>query len=289
MFEDVVRASHQLPGKLTLCSLANGWTSLLLRRYIEPAHVEPFETTPIPYQSTVLVKSGATTIESFAAGRWRKANYVPGDLGMVPPGEGARLRWGGRQRHETLQVFLPEALLEQAVADLHDHLGGRRPSLDSLSMREGLVESVVLALEHGVEAGYPAIYADSAAHFLALHLLAFGADRARSHSGGDLQMRRAEEYMRTHLAQPITLSDIAEVIGCSTFQLIRLTKRLRGQTPIRYLGELRMECAERLLRESGMSAVQVSLRCGFTNPSHFATAFRRRFGVSPREFRSQTT
>ncbi|WP_052213581.1 helix-turn-helix domain-containing protein [Belnapia sp. F-4-1] len=285
VFGDVMRSLERLPGQHVLCSLDAGWSSLLLRRYSEPAHAGAFETAPIPCQTLVLVKSGGTAIESFSDGYWRKTAYVPGDLGMTPPGETARLRWRGHERHETLQLFLPTPFLDRAAAELRPMKPVLR--LNSLSRREPWASTAILAIEQGLMAGYPAIYAESAAHFLALHLLCSSPGRDDGPSSDEVQMRRAEDYMRARLAEPITLADIAAAIGCSSFQLIRLTKRIRGQTPMRLLATVRMEAAERLVREGRLSARQIALDCGYTNPSHFATAFRRQFGVSPRQFRSR--
>jgi AraC family transcriptional regulator len=278
-------AGHRLaclPGRLTLCSREAGWQSLLLRRYVEPVCADRFETVAIPAQSLILVKAGATTIESFAGGRWRAARYAAGDLGMTPSGEIACLRWEGRQQHETVQLFLPDAWLERAAAELGR--SGRGPGLNVLSVRDGLVAEAMLAIEQGAEAGYPALFAESAAHFLALHLTGTSTEQDRVQHGDVVNMRKLEEYWRTHLADPISLADMAGLLGCGTFQLIRLTKRTRGDTPMRLLTNMRLDASERLLRDGGMTEQQVALACGYANPAHFATAFRRRFGMTPKRF-----
>jgi AraC family transcriptional regulator len=272
-----------LPGRLTLCSREAGWSALLLRRYREPACADHFETVAVPAQSLILVKAGATTIQSLAGGRWRTARYAAGDLGMTPSGETARLRWEGRQQHETVQLHLPDEWLERAAAELGRP--GRGSGLNALSARDGLIAEAMLAIERGAEAGYAALYAESAAHFLALHLTGTSAEQDRVQHGDATKMRRLEEYWRAHLADPVSLSDMAGLLGCGTFQLIRLTKRTRGDTPMRLLTNMRLDAAERLLRDESMTERQVALACGYANPAHFANAFRRRFGATPKRFR----
>ena len=71
----------------------------------------------------------------------------------------------------------------------------------------------------------------------------------------------------------------------SRFHLLRLYKKLYGQTPLQRLTFLRMEEAKSLLKGRNETISTVAARCGYENPSHFATAFRRVVGVTPRSYR----
>jgi len=84
----------------------------------------------------------------------------------------------------------------------------------------------------------------------------------------------------------VSLGDLASIAGCSTFQLIRFTKSHWGETPFRRLTRLRMERARELLRHTDVSIINISLECGYGNPAHFATAFRRSVGMSPSRYRA---
>lgn len=279
-------AGDRLPGVRQTCSRAAGWTSLLLRRYREPLLAEAFETAATADQLIVLVAAGATRIESLRSGRWTAADYRAGDLGMTGPGEAARLRWSGPQAHITLQLHLPATILEAAAADLRDQ--GERSAVGTsvLSTQDQLVRATMMELDHAMSSGLPDLYAASAAHLLAVHLISRHPSRPARENRDALVLARVEEFMRVNLSGPIALVDLAGVAGCTTFQLIRLTKRGWGQTPFEFLTRLRMERARGLLAAGRLSTAAVALACGYANPSHFATAFRRMVGTTPTDYRS---
>ena len=59
-------------------------------------------------------------------------------------------------------------------------------------------------------------------------------------------------------------------------------KELFATTPFAYLRNYRLEMAQNLLLENNMSVLAVASAVGYANSSHFATAFRKKFGISPK-------
>jgi transcriptional regulator GlxA family with amidase domain len=103
---------------------------------------------------------------------------------------------------------------------------------------------------------------------------------------GSPKLAEAVALMEANLGEPLPTEDIARLVGVSRRQLERLFKQHLGELPSRYYGELRLARAQRLLRQSSQSVLQVGLACGFTSGSHFSNAYRARFGRTPREERS---
>ncbi len=92
--------------------------------------------------------------------------------------------------------------------------------------------------------------------------------------------------MEAHIAEPLERGALAARAGVSLRQLERLFAQHIGQTiGQQYLG-LRLDAARRLLRETGLSRLDVAVACGFSDVSHFSRSFRRRFGQSPLQARS---
>ena len=87
--------------------------------------------------------------------------------------------------------------------------------------------------------------------------------------------------METHIAEPLGRSELAARAGVSVRQLERLFARHIGQTIGQHYLALRLDAAKRLLRETGLSRLDVAVACGFADVSHFSRSFRRRFGQSP--------
>ncbi len=284
--------SRALPGKLLGCSAERGWTSILLRRYREPLTVEDLELEPSRNAVIVLVRRGTCKIESLSAGRWNHATFRAGDLGMTPPGEHDRLRWYGEKPHETLHLHLPQEMLNGAIASAGNRHGENLSFPSRLRMKDTTVETAMIALESALADGADELYAASAGHWLASHILfrhgATPLSPARSDEGA-ATLRHADAYMRAHLAERVTLEDLARVAGCGTFQLIRIAKRNWGETPLQRMTRLRMEHACILLAGSQMSVISIALECGYSNPTHFGVAFRRRYGVTPLGYRHERT
>lgn len=265
------------------------WPSLHLRRYEHDAVVEEFETPAAVDQILVLVVSGSTLIESRRSAHWRSSAHVPGNIGLTEPGEVDRLRWRGPERHQTLHLHLPASTMAAAAADVADGASGRRGGATGLAGQDLVIASVMRSLARAAEEGAPDVLAASAAHFLARHLLLGDrrTDAVPQQSREAARLRRVEDFMTAHLASDVSLQDLADAGGCTTFQLIRFCKAHWGETPFRRLTRLRMEAAQNLLRRSGAGVISVALDCGYSNPSHFAIAFRRATGMSPSEYRSR--
>ncbi len=56
-------------------------------------------------------------------------------------------------------------------------------------------------------------------------------------------------------------------------------------TPHAYLVRQRVERSKLLLKQPNLTINQITLECGFANPSHFARCFRQQVGMSPKQFR----
>jgi AraC-like DNA-binding protein len=82
----------------------------------------------------------------------------------------------------------------------------------------------------------------------------------------------------------LTAGAVAAAAGCSRARLYRLFER-RGVTIGEHIREVRLNHGRALLRDPAISIGDVSFRCGYGDLSAFGKAFRRRFGMSPRDWR----
>ncbi len=105
----------------------------------------------------------------------------------------------------------------------------------------------------------------------------------------DPKVTRTVALMEANLEEPLTTDQIAERIGVSRRQLERLFKRDLEAVPSQYYLELRLSRARQLLRATRQSIVQIGLACGFASGPHFSSAYRNRFGLTPREDRLRGT
>jgi AraC family transcriptional activator of pyochelin receptor len=95
------------------------------------------------------------------------------------------------------------------------------------------------------------------------------------------RLERARQLLVARLAEPPTLPALARSAGVSETKLKAGFRVLFGSPVYTYLRAQRMVEAQRLLRERRYSVVEVALRVGYVNPSKFAAAYRKHFGVPP--------
>jgi AraC-like DNA-binding protein len=93
-------------------------------------------------------------------------------------------------------------------------------------------------------------------------------------------LEAAEQYLRAHWRDRPTLEDVAAVAGLSACHFHSLFSRHFGFGPKWLMTELQMREARRLLLD-GVPNRDVSAACGFANPSHFTSRFKRWTGLTP--------
>ncbi len=103
----------------------------------------------------------------------------------------------------------------------------------------------------------------------------------------DRAIVRAAGYMREHLAEEITSADIASAAGFSPNYLSRKFRQATGMGVREYLCFVRLEKAAVELIETRSSVTDIALQCGFSDGNYFKDCFKKRYGISPRAFRSR--
>jgi AraC family transcriptional regulator len=135
------------------------------------------------------------------------------------------------------------------------------------------------------------IEASTLAHLLAGHLLRRYGTGPAPYRGpaGELRPGAVDvvaEYIRAHLADTITLDNLAGAVSLSPYHFARSFRATTGMTPHAFVTEHRLMVArDRLLRgDAGVTAIALSV--GFSNISHFRRLFRRRYGLAPAGLRA---
>lgn len=103
------------------------------------------------------------------------------------------------------------------------------------------------------------------------------------------RLHRSQLHIEMHLGERLRLNRLARAAAFSPFHYHRLFKRMTGESVCAHLGRVRLERAAFELVFSRHSVLDIAMGHGFTSPEAFARAFRRRFGTSPRAFRSSRT
>ncbi|MBX8687370.1 helix-turn-helix domain-containing protein [Mycobacterium sp. 20091114027_K0903767] len=130
---------------------------------------------------------------------------------------------------------------------------------------------------------------DSLAETLRLHLVdqfAGGSARVQRHSGLSRQTRaRLKEYLEDGLDSEISIAGLADLAGMPVAEFTTAFAATFHTTPYQYVLDRRMQRAKTLLITTTMSITDVGIAVGFSTPSHFATTFKSRVGISPSSYR----
>ena len=101
----------------------------------------------------------------------------------------------------------------------------------------------------------------------------------------DSLMERVMKSVNANMSNPAYSVDmLASEVGISRAQLHRRMKEITGLSSGKFLRNLRMEQAARLLREGSVNVAQIASLVGYVDQAHFSTAFKAHFGQSPSEY-----
>ena len=91
-------------------------------------------------------------------------------------------------------------------------------------------------------------------------------------------------YVHAHVGQPISRDLLARLCGYSVLQVHRILSERFGKSPAVLVRHLRTERAGRKLRHGAVDITEVALAAGYDTHAAFGKAFKKTFGMSPRQF-----
>lgn len=103
-----------------------------------------------------------------------------------------------------------------------------------------------------------------------------------------LAVRRMQDYIEAHIAEPIALAQLAKAAGYSPWHSERLFSEWVGKTPFAYIRALRLSRAALVLRDGKPKIVDVAFDFVFDSHEGFTKAFSRQFGISPKKYAVKT-
>ena len=99
----------------------------------------------------------------------------------------------------------------------------------------------------------------------------------------------AVRLMEENIDTPILTSNIAKRLQISPKTLEVIFKKHLGQTPAKYYLGLRLSIARKLLLDSSLDILEISIQCGFDSQSSFSRSFSKRYGASPSLMRGRAS
>ncbi len=109
-----------------------------------------------------------------------------------------------------------------------------------------------------------------------------------SESTDDKIVLQALQLIKLNISHSFEIDEIARKIDIPRRSLETRFRRRLGCSMLDVVQDARLERARALLLETDYSIVEIAEKCGFLNENYLATVFRRRLGVSPRQFRKNS-
>ncbi|MGA2042820.1 MAG: AraC family transcriptional regulator [Roseiarcus sp.] len=272
---------------------AAGWTSL----YASAQREAPYQASygAVRDHLVILHLDGPVGVSRYLGQGQARRVIPPGGLFILPGGADFGVRLEGAL--ESLHVYVRDSVLREVADDLFG--AGARPTTltPRLGDQDPLIERLALNIRGALADADPSasVYVDYLARALSAHLLrahsSWDGWSAEPRAPGELgraQLDRVVECMEANLARPLTLADLAAAAGLSQTHFARRFKATTGSAPHQHVMRLRLQRAQRLLRETPRSIAQVAFECGFAHQGHLTRVFNRLAGVTPAAFRRAT-
>lgn len=237
----------------------------------------------------VAVQAGLRHTSNLGGGRF--ADHAPkGGLYLIPPGFGTDIKVANE--HVIRCYSFDAKRYHDAVAQLRT--GGEVFDFGRLHRRHFLLPAIEPVLDRAWLLAAAAqtgqrLYAEAVANFI-LAELSLAADSAPALATGGLtprQLRCVSDHLQDHLADDVSLAELAALVGLSPHHLCRAFKASTGQPPHRWRLARRIERARELLEGTDMSITDIAAAVGYEDPSQLAAVFRRTLGLSPSQYRRE--
>ncbi len=137
------------------------------------------------------------------------------------------------------------------------------------------------------EEDFPEEMCEKIARILDDHIKLLTKNHSGDHTEYDPLFKNICAYIDEFIYNDISVSQIAEEMGYSEKYIGRLFKEKAGMTIHEYINKKRIEKAEMLLDNTKLSITEISERSGFNNLTYFNRIFKRKIGLTPREFRKR--
>ena len=225
------------------------------------------------------------------AGRERTVTSQDGDVSFCSDAEYQWAHWSGP--HRILALTISRSAIPELLAEW---MPGRQPELKlETNFTEPVLRHLVIALAADLKGGHPTghLFGESLANLIAsyafTHYAVANLRIPEFKDGLDpRRLARVVEYIECALHKELTIAELARVAAVSPFHFARLFKQSTGKTVHQFVLDRRIQLARELLGKSTMAIVEICSRIGFSNQSHFTTAFRTKTGMTPARFRTST-
>lgn len=178
-------------------------------------------------------------------------------------------------------VHFAGAQSKELYEEIERTVGNLIPLSDPNALHEAIGEMLcAMNGQHHLDAGE----ASALIYGMLMKLL---SQRGLSGTGesGNPVVDRAIAYIQSHLAERLSVEDIASSTGYSPGYFSHMFAEETGLSPYQFVVKSRVEQSQKLLKTTRLSVQEIAFQCGFNSAANFCYTFRKLTGVSTMEYR----
>jgi AraC family transcriptional regulator len=272
-----------------------GWSTLIADLRSHDRYEGPGARAPADAEVGILVRGSDEGLLSYNFdGKWQSARPTTGSIRLRPIGRTCDEARICAENVEVLHLYVPEVAFARLMDDYNLPAVPGWSIRQSCGVQDELINQIGLSVLSEMMSPTAAgrMFVETASLLLAARLV-----HAHSESGliqspirsghplDDARLRRVLAYIEEHLAEDITVADLANVACLSIFHFTRAFAATMGVPPHRYVSRRRLESAKAMLATGRASLGEIAFHCRFSSQSSFTRAFRRATGTTPAEYR----
>jgi AraC family transcriptional regulator len=237
------------------------------------------------HSAGIVLRPGRKFRASLGSDRITEYDAPVGCLIINPAGVDSTFTWSETRENAVVSIS-PEALSELAAHESDIATTELEPpAFGTVDLRALNIAQMITAELTGTLPPNE-LYLDSLLTVFGVHLLRTYTSRSRpavSPKGGlsAVGARRVREYLDESFARKVMVAELASVAGVSPNHFIARFARTFGMPPHRYLINLRLDFAEKLLVDGDLAIAEVAYLAGFSDQSHLAATMKKYRGRTP--------
>jgi AraC family transcriptional regulator len=277
-----------VPGRLTVRSPEDGWGGLSVRGYRYRG--SDVEVPPLRDYMVVAYRRGTTLMHRRIDGGWLRENLGPGDVSLLT--RAGESHWVWPDDIEVVHVYLTHDELAATCREMYERDVQDVELHDTVKADDPVIHATAMAIAHEATQGGAGsrLLVDALSGQLAVYILRRHAHVLfREPNGIDglsfAQERVVRDYVHRHLAERISLDDLAASVALSRFHFARRFRRSFDTSPHEFVLRQRVAQAKELLARTDTPLPAIAFGCGFADQSHLNRVFKSQVGTTPGRFR----
>ncbi len=102
-----------------------------------------------------------------------------------------------------------------------------------------------------------------------------------------LPKQQIDSYIEKNIAENIDVTSMAKTLRISRFEIYELCKHYYSTTPAELIKNRRLKKAAELLKNTSLKVSQIAILCGIPDYNYFSKVFKKKYSLSPREYRKE--